>query len=88
MKEIVFIDAEINPENSQILDIGAIDNSESQFHTNNTGSFSNFISYYEFIAGHNILRHDLKYLGPLIRDWKDKKFIDTFYVKKNCQICN
>jgi len=80
MKEIVFTDAEINPETSQILDIGATDNSGSQFHNNNTASFSNFISNYEFIAGHNILGHDLKYLGPLIPEGIKKKYIDTLFL--------
>ena len=62
MKSIVFFDAEINPENGQILDIGAVDADGRQFHAASVGEFTAFVKEYGFIGGHNILAFDLKYL--------------------------
>nr|MCR4991990.1 hypothetical protein [Lachnospiraceae bacterium] len=80
MKPIVFIDAEINPENGKILDIGAIDSERHQFHDARISSFSDFVNDYSYIAGHNIIECDLKYLGPAISSNGDKTFIDTLFL--------
>ena len=80
MKPIVFIDAEINPENGKILDIGAVDSEQHQFHDARIGSFSNYVNDYSYIAGHNIIECDLKYLGPAISSNGDKTFIDTLFL--------
>lgn len=80
MKPIVFIDAEINPENGKILDIGAVDSEQHQFRDARIGSFSNYVNDYSYIAGHNIIECDLKYLGPAISSNGDKTFIDTLFL--------
>ncbi len=43
MKPILFFDAEIDPENGQILDIGAVDSDGRQFHAASVGDFSAFV---------------------------------------------
>lgn len=66
MNSIVFIDAEINPSNGQVLDIGAVKEDNSQFHSAVRNEFSDFISDSIFVCGHNIIEHDLKYLKDCI----------------------
>lgn len=80
MKPVVFIDAEINPENGKILDIGAFDSERHQFHDARISSFSEFVNNYSYIAGHNILECDLKYLGQAISSCENRIFIDTLYL--------
>ena len=77
MKTIVFFDAEINPENGQILDIGAVDSVKRQFHSAQIAEFSSFIKEYDFIAGHNIIAYDLKYLEMSIPQREIVHYIDT-----------
>jgi ATP-dependent DNA helicase RecQ len=62
MKKITFFDLEVHPEIEKILDIGAIHADGTTFHKNSMDGFSDFIIDSEFICGHNILAHDLKYL--------------------------
>ena len=75
---IAFIDSEINPETGKILGLGALDN-EATFHENSLPKFHKFIENANFICGHNILKHDLKYLDNEGYKIKDKIFIDTLF---------
>ncbi|NCB24906.1 MAG: RecQ family ATP-dependent DNA helicase [Bacteroidia bacterium] len=63
MNSIVFIDSEISTENGNILDLGAIKPDNAQFHSASTRDFVEFVSGCDFICGHNIIAHDLKYIG-------------------------
>ena len=67
MKDIVFFDTEIHPESGAILDIGAAASNGRNLHTTKQAEFSAFIRNCQFICGHNIFSHDLKYIGPVIR---------------------
>ena len=62
MSNIVFIDTEIDQKSHRILDIGAIKSDEQSFHSNSINDFERFLTDTDFICGHNILIHDLKYL--------------------------
>ena len=77
MKPILFFDAEINPENGQILDIGAVDSDGRQFHAASVGDFSAFVKKYEWFGGHNILAFDLKYLEAAIPQSASAQYVDT-----------
>lgn len=77
MKSIVFFDAEINPENGQTLDIGAVDADGRQFHAVSVCEFSAFIKEYKWFGGHNILAFDLKYLETAMPQDDSVQFIDT-----------
>ena len=77
MKSIVFFDAEINPENGQILDIGAVDADGRQFHAASVGEFTDFVNEYTFFGGHNILSFDLKYLEAAIPQSASTQYVDT-----------
>lgn len=78
MKPIIFFDTEVNPESKKILDIGAFCEPNESFHSPLISEFIEFIENTQFLAGHNIIRHDLKYLEKAT-NYANKSFkiIDT-----------
>ncbi len=68
MKSIVFIDTEIELNSGKILDIGGVKDNGSFFHSNSITDFTTFLKDSEFICGHNILKHDLKYIQNAVSD--------------------
>lgn len=66
MKPIAFIDTEIEPKSSKLLDLGAVKGDGQQFHKNTLADFTSFLHGCAFVAGHNILQHDLKYVGQSV----------------------
>jgi len=80
MDEIVFIDAEIELYGTKVLDIGAIKGNGEEFHSNSLPNFSDFLRGSIYICGHNILKHNLKYLKKEIEECGAKHFIDTLYL--------
>ncbi len=82
MPSIVFFDFEVNPTTEKILDIGAIKSDESTFHKYHSREFQAFIENSDFICGHNIVSHDLKYMRTTSgSDWVGlNRAIDTLYL--------
>lgn len=74
MKSVVFVDSEIN-QNDEIFDLGAVKLNGEKLHTADKIAFSNFVTGSEYVGGHNILKHDLKYISDLIVG--EYKVIDT-----------
>jgi ATP-dependent DNA helicase RecQ len=68
MNSIAFIDTEINPDSQKILDIGGIKDNGNIFHSNSINGFINFLKDTQFICGHNILNHDLKYIQTAVSE--------------------
>ena len=66
MKTIAFIDTEIDQRSHKIVDIGGIKCDGSRFHSNSIDGFKKFLNGTGFICGHNILNHDLKYIGHVV----------------------
>lgn len=66
MKPIAFIDTEIEPKSRKLLDLGAVKGDGQPFHKNTLTDFTAFLHGCEFVAGHNILQHDLKYVGQSV----------------------
>lgn len=62
MKSIAFIDTEIDQRSQEIGDIGGIRCNGSSFHSNSIDGFKRFLNGTEFLCGHNIINHDLKYI--------------------------
>lgn len=80
MSSIAFIDIEVNPETAKITDIGGVRSDEARFHQNSLHAFADFIKGSSFIAGHNIIQHDLKYLQKAGLTHIDRnQAIDTLY---------
>jgi ATP-dependent DNA helicase RecQ len=82
MKKIIFVDTEVGVENKKIHDIGAIDWLGNKFHAASRAKFEDFIAEAQYLAGHNILTHDLVYLGDLAKLSGENKaqLIDTLYI--------
>ena len=77
VKQVVFIDLEVGRDDLKIHDIGAVRNDGTPFHSNSFQSFKTFISDSEYLCGHNVLRHDLKYLQKSGLNLSGFKVIDT-----------
>lgn len=68
MNSIAFIDTEIEPKSRRLLDIGSVKDDGSSFHKTSLIEFIRFLEGTQFICGHNILNHDIKYVGKAIND--------------------
>jgi len=62
MKSIAFFDLETSSKDHQIFDIGCVRSDGATFHENSLPKFLTFISESELICGHNVFKHDLKYI--------------------------
>ncbi len=77
-EKIVFFDLEVDVKTKKICDIGAV-RSDKQFHSQNMNDFINFVENFDFLCGHNIIQHDLKYVKDKI-DTDDCYVIDTLFL--------
>ncbi len=68
MNSLAFIDVEIEPSSRKILDIGSIKGNGSTFHSSSVAAFIDFLKNTQFICGHNIINHDLKYIQKAVMD--------------------
>ena len=80
VKAIVFIDSEIGIEDKKIKDLGAVKYNSAPFHSPSVRAFSNYIADCDFICGHNIIHHDLKYIAPALGNTIRSTVIDTLYL--------
>jgi len=62
MKRIAFIDTEVDPQAKRIITIGCINHRDEKLHSSSVSELVNLVKDAEYIAGHNILNHDIKYL--------------------------
>ena len=82
MYTIAFIDTEIEPKSRKILDIGSVKDDGNSFHSNSITDFIKFLNGTEFICGHNIFNHDLKYIQKAVTDAEinPANIIDTLFL--------
>jgi ATP-dependent DNA helicase RecQ len=82
MNSIAFIDTEIEPQSRKILDIGCIKDDGSCFHKSSPAEFAQFLKGVRFVCGHNILNHDIKYVGEALSDAGVNRanIIDTLFL--------
>ena len=74
--EIIFFDIEAD---KMPPDIGAVSSNNKEIHDSNNSAFSAFIQGADYLCGHNIFEHDLKYVKDAIVQSPVRKFIDTLY---------
>lgn len=79
-KRIAFIDSEIGIEDKNIHDLGAIKYNGDVFHSPSVSNFADFIADCDYLCGHNIIHHDMKYLSPFIKASDSVFKIDTLYL--------
>lgn len=82
MSTISFVDTEIEPKSRRILDIGGIQDNGNFFHSNSLTDFIAFLKGTQFVCGHNILNHDLKYIQKAVNDAgiNSANVIDTLFL--------
>ncbi|MBS1643673.1 MAG: RecQ family ATP-dependent DNA helicase [Bacteroidetes bacterium] len=82
MNSIAFIDTEIEPKSKKILDIGSVKGDGSSFHKTSVAEFIQFLNGTQFICGHNIYNHDIKYIGKALNDAgvSSANIIDTLFL--------
>lgn len=79
-KSIVFFDTEVGVDDKKIHDIGAVYAGNGTYHSASVQGFCAFISDAEYICGHNIIHHDMKFLQEVISKNITAKPIDTLYL--------
>lgn len=79
---ITFIDTEIDPKNGKILDIGSTTENGDIFHKTSITEFISFIKETAYICGHNIINHDIRYMGDILNqvNIKPTNIIDTLFL--------
>ncbi len=78
-KSVVFFDAEVGVDDNKIHDIGAVKENAPDFHSASTADFCAFYSAANYLCGHNVIHHDLKFLGDDFVSPR-QKVIDTLYL--------
>jgi len=68
MSSIAFVDLEVEPKSQKVIDIGCIRSDGSSYHKSSVTEFIHFINGVQFIGGHNIFVHDIKYIGHALID--------------------
>ena len=79
---ITFIDTEIEQLRGKILDLGAMKEDGNLFHQTSLDNFTQFLKGSEYICGHNILNHDIKYIGNAVQQAgiNSSNIIDTLHL--------
>lgn len=77
MGEIIFFDTEVSLKTEKIKDYGAVSELGKQLHTGNRHEFISFIKGASFLCGHNVIRHDLKFIKRIAPAIGDLPAIDT-----------
>lgn len=82
MNTIAFVDTEIEPKSGKILDIGSVKGDGSSFHRASIPELVQFLKGIQFICGHNIFNHDLKYIEQALKDAgiNSESVIDTLFL--------
>lgn len=82
MKPITFFDTEVDPKSKKILDFGSVKENGSTFHSPSAADFVAFLQGTQYLCGHNIFHHDLKYIETTIRNSKlnFENYIDTLFL--------
>ena len=79
-KSVVFFDTEIGVDDKKIKDIGAVRSDKGSLHTASVSDFCAFAADADFLCGHNVVHHDMKYLAPVVDGRVPNKIIDTLYL--------
>lgn len=79
-KNVVFFDTEVSVQNHKIHDIGAVRTDNNVFHSASVSDFCAFLQGMDYICGHNIIHHDLKYVSATCGKALDVPAIDTLYL--------
>ena len=78
MERILFFDTEVTNGGKKLADIGAVKSNNAEFHAGSRSQFIAFADDCDYLCGHNIFAHDLKYLrNDLEANNRVHHYIDT-----------
>ncbi len=79
---ITFFDTEISPRTGKVSDIGAVRQDGNRFHRSSQEGFTEFLKGSDFVCGHNVIVHDMKYVGKAVEaaGISHSSVIDTLYL--------
>ena len=82
MKPIAFVDLEVNSQSGKIMDFGCVRQSGATLHSSTPEYFRQFMTGAEFLCGHNLLKHDARFMQDFISQSgiKPDRLIDTLYL--------
>ncbi len=82
MSRITFLDTEAPTKTEKILDIGCINENGDILHSASLDDLQKFLMGSEYICGHNLINHDLKYLKKYFGNnfEEEYKLLDTLYL--------
>lgn len=82
LNSVAFIDIEVEPASGKIMDIGSVKDNGNLFHKNSVAEFIQFLKGIQFICGHNIFNHDIKYIGKALNEAgiNPENIIDTLFL--------
>lgn len=81
IRSLAFIDLEIDPVTRRILAIGSVKNDDSHFSRNSLPELMNYLRGVEFVCGHNIFNHDIRYLEKTFAEYGFRpEIVDTLYL--------
>ncbi|MDT3401861.1 RecQ family ATP-dependent DNA helicase [Mucilaginibacter terrae] len=82
MNTITFIDTEVAEQTGRVYDYGGIKDKGNILHSASAHEFTSFISETQYICGHNILNHDVKFISGLLSQAgvQLENIIDTLYL--------
>lgn len=73
-----FVDVEVGLKDKRIHDIGILRWDGAKYHSADKKAAISFLEDVDFVCGHNVIHHDLKYLlGDEVQRWQ---LVDTLYV--------
>lgn len=76
--KLAFVDVEVSIQSQKIVDIGALRYDEAVFHSSSKDNLLKFLKSVDYLCGHNVVHHDLKYLfGDTSIRWR---VVDTLYM--------
>lgn len=86
---LAFVDVEVSLKDNRIHDIGAINQEDRIYHSADKDSLFDLLRSSDFICGHNIIHHDIRYLfdhqdylvrHSFGRETKEWVAVDTLYI--------
>jgi ATP-dependent DNA helicase RecQ len=82
LNSIAFIDTEIEAKSGKVLDIGCVMDNGSTFHKASITELVQFLMGAQYVCGHNIFRHDIKYIGKALDEAgiNQADIIDTLFL--------
>ena len=76
---MLYFDVEVDIKSNRIIDYGCVDERGRSFHDSGRKKFEKFVKKANFYCGHNVIKHDLKFINRTNVIIPPSKCVDTLY---------